>query len=561
MRCCVTSNLPPPPPVQDYGKCFSPVQGKMGVCKDTALCLSPSVATPGFCPGANNIQCCTAASAGSLGTPVFAPAVAVGTYGACASSATGTAGTCKASGSCSTGTNAAAGLCSYAPSGTVCCNDEGPLDVAGSLPGGSGLFVSSGSGDVAAQAACIQTAGSSYIVARGWTNKCKLDEGVIATLAAAATAGLKADVMMTPSNWCGVSAKAQAYSLMASLVESSAVFGRIWLQVLPSSGSGWSVTNTAPNVQWVLDAADALVAQLGSARVGIITSSAGWTTVTANAAAANRLGSLPLWYVGSTSTTDFADFAAFGGWTFPKAKLYPGLNSATVCGLTSTTGAWFPVRSTTPATAGSAPAPEAQGPACSFNGNAGFCQSLGACSNSTAVAASCTGSTVCCLSGALTRPAEPEPAASLPLSYGYCYPNATGQPGFGMTGICQPSAQCGVGDLQVTGVAGCAADPDADPVDVNVLCCVPSTPLPMPPTDEDDDDDSLNGMTASVRPSLLHALANAIPVPTPMRRVTSVTTTSTPADRLCINKAGLALIENYEGFRANFYLDAVGSFR
>ena len=255
-------------------------------------------------------------------------------------------------------------------------------------------------------------------------------QGSAGVLGAAATSGLAADVLMTPAAWCGMSARAQAQALLASINGQS--YGRVWVQVL--AGGGFSNFNFADNLAWILEATDALSAALGGARVGVMTSSAAWSAITNNGAAGNRLGALPLWYVGSNSDASFADFAPFAGWTFPTAKQFAA--TSTVCGLT-VEGSWMPSRSSSAAAAGSEPAAEPTGPACRLFGlNAGTCQSIGACPGSTAAGvATCTdidAASVCCMTAPLVRPAPPA-AEPLPITCGIC---KTGD----SVGICQPSA-------------------------------------------------------------------------------------------------------------------------
>ncbi|MEI8256701.1 MAG: SUMF1/EgtB/PvdO family nonheme iron enzyme [Deltaproteobacteria bacterium] len=48
-----------PPDAMPDGSTACTVNGTPGECIDVAGCLAPSVATPGHCPGAANIQCCT----------------------------------------------------------------------------------------------------------------------------------------------------------------------------------------------------------------------------------------------------------------------------------------------------------------------------------------------------------------------------------------------------------------------------------------------------------------------------------------------------------------------
>lgn len=377
VKCCVTSEAPPPPPpAQDYGKCFVASLNRAGTCKDVAQCSAPEGPVAGLCPGPNAIQCC--ADGDPLPSKVFAPAAPpAGTFfGACQGSSGG-AGTCKTSAACTGAGQTAsseAGLCGYAPAsaGIVCCLDGGPQYIDGvDLPGGRGAHVSSSTVGMAASAAmsCFKGTGgaagpASYVLARGWMARCQPDPTVVGVLGAAQTAGLAADVLMTPAAWCGMSARAQAQALLASINGQS--YGRVWVQVLP--GGGFSNFNVADNLAWILEATDALGAALGGARVGVLTSSAAWSAITNNGAAGARLGALPLWYVGSNSEENFADFVPFAGWTFPTAKQFAA--TSTVCGL-SVEGSWMPGRSASAAAAGSAPAAEPTGPACSSNGNAG----------------------------------------------------------------------------------------------------------------------------------------------------------------------------------------------
>lgn len=287
---------------------------------------------------------------------------AAGTFfGACQAS-TGP-GSCKPTASCTTGT-AEDNLCPGG-SGIKCCPDGGPSFIAGiDLPGGFGVEVSSATGVTANTMACLKasTPSVSFIVARGWQSTCQIDRSVVTTLASAATAGLSADVTLFPAFWCGMSPKAQALQLLSTLADST--YGRIWISV--EAGAGWSTINYADNLAWIQSAADTIASSIGGARVGIVSSPAGWTTVTNNIAAPS-LAVYPLYYQGSAATT-FTDYTQlkFGPFAYPYVKRYA--NAVQQCGVT-VNQLWLPTKSANAAAPGAAPTPEATGAACASNGS------------------------------------------------------------------------------------------------------------------------------------------------------------------------------------------------
>ena len=541
VTCCVTATAPVAAPSQNYGSCAVPNNSggtTLGTCQSISTCSTTPV--PGYCPGPNNIQCCP--SGGAAPAPVYASATSTaGLYGNCQSGTS--VGTCKVNSACS-GT-VVANLCP-GPANIECCVDGGIPALANiDLPGGKGVAITSLL--TSAAASCLVSGGFKFVLIRGWLNTCQIDPNVVASLKAAHTAGLGADVVLFPSAWCGVTAKAQALQLVSAIASLS--FGRIFISV--EAGSGWSATTQAANLQWLLDATAAISGAIGSARVGLISTAAGYSTVIGTATSA-KLTAFPLMYAGSIaasqSNTDFSDFnSGFGGFLYAYAKR---INTATaICSGLIVDIFWMPLHSTNTATPGSKPANEAQGSSCTVNGVQGYCQSTpDICPGSTSARGYCgTTTKVCCLTAAPAQP-TPVPDATIPISYGNCVVNST------TTGVCQPSAFCGATDAKIAGVAGCVADPST--TDADVTCCVPVGGVAPPPSDDSVADPPAYDPYLYAVPSG----KDAVPSRTISRvsKAAASTTAVNPASRVCVNKAGLALIESFEGFRATFYNDAVG---
>jgi hypothetical protein len=61
IQCCTQSAAPPPPPPPPPMTTSCTANGVDGTCLDTATCASMTgyVSTPGLCPGSSNVECCT----------------------------------------------------------------------------------------------------------------------------------------------------------------------------------------------------------------------------------------------------------------------------------------------------------------------------------------------------------------------------------------------------------------------------------------------------------------------------------------------------------------------
>jgi len=156
--------------------CTVTTTGESGVCLDTAVCaeMSGHVSTPGYCPGANNIQCCTGpavSSGGDASTPTGSGSGTGTGAGSGTGTGTGSAEGSGTGGSAGTGTGTAGG--SQADSGvtgttTPGSSDAGPRGADGStFPADPSTFAAPSTGGCSTSPRGGRPAGATWMLGLG----------------------------------------------------------------------------------------------------------------------------------------------------------------------------------------------------------------------------------------------------------------------------------------------------------------------------------------------------------------------------------------------------------
>jgi len=549
IKCCLKPGVvPPPPPTFDWGSCT--VGARVGKCQDRATCTGAGAASfAGFCPGPDQITCCVTSASSVLPTPVWAPPVPSNFYGACQPSSS-ILGSCRNVTQSPCSGTVYSGHCANAANSAdiQCCADGGPAAVDQvDLPGGFGFDVS-GTRLTSTIVNCLTAApyNVKYAVVRGWTQTCAIDPTARANILLLASLNITADILMVPSYWCAMDATAQVNALMASL--NGLKYGRIWIQVARLTiAGGWS-PDTQANVNWIAQAAGSIANAIGSARVGIFTSPFQWSKIVGSANS-GLLSSYPMWYQNwqsnYTANAHWRDFN-IPGFNVPYMKQ---VGSLLTCGML-TNFDWLPTKSSV--TAPVQPAPPSPpiityGNCLDQANNTGVCMDAVTCNNLNRVAArgdgicvSAPASAACCLnsSNPTILPEIPAGTLNVPLIYGTCNGTLNGAP---VDGVCQQYSNL------CTSLGGnLVTDPNCVTMagnDATAGCCV------SPDPSEEWESSSVTYQPAhKFVPAEFHHALNYKPM----------AGSTPPPNRACINQAGLKLIESFEGFYANFYLDAVG---
>jgi hypothetical protein len=185
---------------------------------------------------------------------------------------------------------------------------------------------------------CLKQAGYSFAVIRIFQETGKVDPNGVASIRAAAAAGLSVDVYMYPAGTKSTTGVAQAQAVLNAL--HGVTYGRIWLDI-EGVGKSWT-GNPAANAQLFKDIANTLTA--GGASVGVYTQGWQWNSIMGSSTAGSQF---PVWYAEygqgpshynsndgtcnySGAAQSLSSFTPFGGWTHAFAKQYNG--DCTKCG-------------------------------------------------------------------------------------------------------------------------------------------------------------------------------------------------------------------------------------
>jgi len=162
--------------------------------------------------------------------------------------------------------------------------------------------------------ACLVGNNITFTIVRAYESVGRPDPNAPGTVKNAWAGGMAhVDVYMFPCPKCG-NAAGQVQSAVTALKNGGATYGMMWFDI---EGTQYWMGQAA-NQQFFQD----LISEgkkLGL-KIGIYSSQSQWTAIFGSSYSGGA--SYPLWYAHYDGIPSFADFKAFGGWTYPAIKQF-----------------------------------------------------------------------------------------------------------------------------------------------------------------------------------------------------------------------------------------------
>jgi len=166
----------------------------------------------------------------------------------------------------------------------------------------------------------MKSSGYTYVIVRAYQSTGSPDPNCAKTVANAHSAGMSSvDVYMFPCPKCSTSAATQVQQMVTSLKNNNVNYGTVWLDI---EGSQYWSTSTTTNQNFFNGLVSQLKTEIGSAKIGVYTSSSQWNPIMGSSFHGGS--AYPLWYAHYDGVQSFSDFSSFGGWTKPYMKQYAG---------------------------------------------------------------------------------------------------------------------------------------------------------------------------------------------------------------------------------------------